>query len=432
VGESELSEPSVQTTLSPDRPDASAASVRVRVRVRNNGPARTLEPEGTLGLGGSTLPVTFPARALAHLQTTTFTSVVAVTAPKLWSPASPQLYELTLNVGHESSYTARVGLRELTWHGGRFYLNGRHVVLHGASLQEDALGHGDALTPGDQSRLVSELRAIAANTVRSQHPLDPGLLERLDAAGILVWQGVGPVEGAGNWYSTSPALLASAENQARSAIAAAALHPSIVAWNLVDEVAGNGHDGAEVRYVQDLTAWIHAHDPTRLVGVDVWGDHPPQRAGALYRGVDAIAETDYTGWYDSPLATPAQQLALMRTRLAAMEATFAGRVLLISEFGAEANALNAPGGPGGYSFQASLLARHIGVYAADPRLSGMLIWDLRDYPLNPLFMGGSIRSRLPRVRLIEGLIQKGLFSYAGAAKPSVRIVAQAFRRLPAD
>jgi hypothetical protein len=251
----------------------------------------------------------------------------------------------------------------------------------------------------------------------------------MDAAGILVWQGVGPVEGAGNWYSKSPAQLASAESQARVAVAAAALHPAIVAWNLVDEVAGNGHDGTEVRYVQDLTGWIHAHDPTRLVALDVWGDHPPQRAGAIYRGVDAIAETDYTGWYDSPQATPAQQRALMRSRLAAMEATFAGRVLVISEFGAEANALNPPGSPGSYSFQSSLLLRHIGVYAADAHLSGMLIWDLRDYPLNPLFAGGSIHSHLPHVRLIEGLIQKGLFSYPGAPKPAARAVAEAFRRL---
>jgi hypothetical protein len=59
----------------------------------------------------------------------------------------------------------------------------------------------------------------------------------------------------------------------------------------------------------------------------------------------------------------------------------------------------------------------------------MLIWDLRDYPLNPLFAGGSIHSHLPHVRLIEGLIQKGLFSYPGAPKPAARAVAEAFRRL---
>src|SRR5207245_10996583 len=177
------------------------------------------------------------------------------------------------------------------------YPNGRRLLLHGAWLQEDALGHGDALSPGDQATLVRELEAIGANAVRSQHPLDPGLLERLDAAGILVWEGIGPVEGAGNWFSKTPALLRGAEQQARTAVLAAALHPSIFAWNLVDEVAGNGQGGAEVSYVQSLTHWLHANDPTRMVAVDVWGDHPPAQAGAMYSDVDAVAEADYTGWY---------------------------------------------------------------------------------------------------------------------------------------
>src|SRR6202007_88043 len=161
-----------------------------------------------------------------------------------------------------ASYSARVGLRELTWHGGRLYLNGQRVLLHGASLQEDARPHRDALTPSDDDQLVAELRAIGANAVRSQHPLDPMLLERLDAAGILVWQGVGPVEGAGNWYSNTPALLRAAQQQARHAALAAALHPSIFAWNLVDEVAGNGRNGSEGGSAPSITRWLHSTDPT--------------------------------------------------------------------------------------------------------------------------------------------------------------------------
>ena len=96
-----------------------------------------------------------------------------------------------------------------------------------------------------------------------------------------------------------------------------------------------------------------------------------------------------------------------------MERTFAGKVLVISEFGAESNALNPPGSAGSYAFQARLLAEHIAVYAADPQLSAMLVWVLRDYPLTPTFQGGSIHNVLPKLRLIEGLNQKGLFTYDG-------------------
>jgi Glycosyl hydrolases family 2, TIM barrel domain/Glycosyl hydrolases family 2 len=430
VGQSELLQPSIQTTLQPDSPDAAQATVRVGVRVRNNGPERLIAPQATLSNGTQSIPIQLPGQTVAQGQTADFAANVAVADPALWSPSHPNLYTLSLAVGQESGYAARVGLRQLTWHEGRMFLNGRQLRLHGASIQEDAKGHGDALTLGDQAALVSELQAIGANAVRSQHPLEPALLERLDAAGIVVWQGVGPVEGASQWYSSTPKLEREAEQQARTAALAAQLHPSIIAWNLVDEVARNGHDAAEVSYVQTLTRWLHENDPDRMVAVDVWGDHPPVHAGGLYRGVDAVAETDYTGWYDSPQFSDAQQRAAMRARLRAQERTFAGKVLLISEFGAESNTLNPSGAPGSYSFQASLLARHIAVYAADPKLSGMLVWDLRDYPLVPSFEGGSIHFKLPSLRLIEGINQKGLFTYGGGAKPAVSTVARLFRALP--
>lgn len=430
LGESELASPTVQTTLTPDTRVAEQATVKVSVLVRNYGHRRIIVPEGSLLHGAQTIPLIFAGVELAHGQSATATASATVTEPALWSPASPSLYQLELAVGGESSYTARIGLRQLTWHGGRLYLNGRLLRLHGATVQEDTRGHGDALTPADQSAIVAELKAIGANAARAQHPLDPALLERLDAAGILVWQGIGPVEGAGNWYSNSPRLLADAEQQARTAAVAAELHPSIFAWNLVDEVAGNGFDSQEVQYVRTISHWLHANDPTRMVAVDVWGDHPPAHAGALYSEADAIAETDYSGWYDSPFDTPAQLAARMRARLAAMERTFAGKVLVISEFGAESNGLNPPSAPGGYAFQARLLAEHVAVYEADPRVTAMLVWVLRDYPLNPTFNGGSIHHVLPNVKLIEGLNQKGLFTYAGQPKSAVVVLARLFKALP--
>ena len=430
VGESELSDPTLQSTLSPDAPDASHASVRVSVLVHNNGPARTITPEGSLARAGQSVPIAFTPVTLEHGRTATSSAEVSVQSPSLWSPAAPNLYELSVSVAGESSYTANVGLRQLSWHGGRLYLNGVQLHLHGATIQEDAHGHGDALTPADQGAIVAELKAIGANAARAQHPLDPALLERLDRAGIMVWQGVGPVEGAGNWFSTTPGLTAAAEQQARTAVLAAELHPSIFAWNLVDEVAGNGRDSQEVEYVSTVAHWLHAHDPTRMVAVDVWGDHPPAHAGAIYANADAVAETDYSGWYDSPGDTAAQLAASMRARLTAMERTFAGKVLVISEFGAESNNLNPPGAPGSYAFQARLLSEHIAVYRADPRVTAMLIWVLRDYPLTPTFSGGSIHNALPRVRLIEGLNQKGLFTYGDQAKTAVGVVARLFHALP--
>jgi beta-galactosidase/beta-glucuronidase len=433
IGESELSEPTIQTSLTPDTPASSSASVKVSVVVHNYGPSRTLVPVGSLVHGAQTIPLSFPALTLAADESSSDTAVAQVLSPALWSPSAPNMYQLSLTLGPNTSYSANVGLRQLTWHGGHVYLNGTQLELHGASIMEDARGHGDALSPSDMAGIVSELEQIGANVARSQHPLDPALLERLDEAGILVWQGIGPVEGAANWYSTTPQLLADAEQQAKTAVLAAELHPSIFAWNLVDEVAENGRDAQEVSYVRSLTRWLHARDPTRMVAVDVWGDHPPKVAGPMYSEVDAVAETDYSGWYDYPHDSPAELESKMRKRLAAMERTFAGKVLVISEFGAESNGLNPPGSPGSYAYQAKLLAEHIAVYEADPHLTAMMIWVLRDYPLTPTFEGGSVKEVLPNLKLIEGLNQKGLFTYSGQPKPGVvSTVARLYKALPAE
>ncbi len=354
--------------------------------MHNNGPARTLAPEGTLSRPGHTIPVSFPRSAWAPNRRCAMSTTVTVPAPAVWAPGSPNLYELTLAVPGESSYTARVGLRQLTWSGGRMYLNGQPLELHGASIQFEAPGHGDALGPAEEEALVQELQAIGANAARSQHPLPASMLERLDAAGIMVWQGVGPVDPSGDWTGDHAALAERAQEDVRTAAQADALHPSIIAWNLTNEMAGNGHPGGQAQYVEAMAQWLHAYDPGRMVAVDVWGEHPPHpgRAPRCTRDVDAVSETDYSGWYEGLRDKPAQLRQLIRERLAAMNATFAGKVQLISEFGAEATALDKPEPP-------RLLRLPIAparpstsdLYEADPRLSGMLVWVLRDFALDP-------------------------------------------------
>jgi len=142
-----------------------------------------------------------------------------------------------------------------------------------------------------------------------------------------------------------------------------------------------------------------AANPTRLVRRGTCGATTRRRRRArLYSEVERRRpRTDYSrAWYDHPqdqhLATADADGA---RGFAAMRGTFAGKVLLISEFRrGNRNNLNAPGSPGSYAYQSRLLAAHIAVYEADPRLSGMLIWVLRDLPRStPPSRAGSIPRR---------------------------------------
>ena len=114
-----------------------------------------------------------------------------VPRPALWSPERPQLYSARITLrdrGAVQQVVRRsVGLRSVTVKHAHLYLNNRRVQLRGASIHEDMPGHGAALTEADMDRIVRELKDLGANVTRSHYLLNDRLLDRLDRAGILVW-----------------------------------------------------------------------------------------------------------------------------------------------------------------------------------------------------------------------------------------------------
>jgi beta-galactosidase/beta-glucuronidase len=426
VGASTLAAPDVETRLVD-----SDAVVTVSAHVRNRAAqARTIGVRGALARGDRRIGLPFrPVRVAAGAERLV-TARVRIEDPDLWQPGDPRLHDLELTVPGEAGYRARVGLRELRRSGDRVLLNGRRLELHGASIQEDAQLRGDALTGPDMDRLVAGLEAVGANATRSQHPLHPALLERLDAAGIVLWLGVGPVDAPGAWTSKTPALREQARHRVLDTVRQSQVHPSVIAWNLANEVAGNGHPDGQAAYIDTMARELHRVDPGRLVALDVWGAHPPRGAlGPMYDHVDAIGFTNYVGWYERPLAPRPVVATLLQQRLALARRVFAGKVLVVTEFGAEANRRNATTAPGGFVFQSRLLALHIRTYRRLPGVSGMLVWNLRDFAVAPSFAGGSITSLVPAIKLVKGVNQKGLLEYDGHPKPGLAAVRHAFAGL---
>lgn len=417
IGPSELLHPTIRTRLS-----GGAALVNMAVHVHNNGEPRTLGVKGTLSRGDRTVDFEFPATPIAKEGTAVLQTSVRVDDPVLWSPAAPNLWELALEVPGEATYRARVGLREVRTEGSRLLVNGAPVRLRGASIHEDVFGRGDGLRPSDQDRLVAQLKAVGANATRSQHPLDPGLLERLDAAGIMIWQGVGPTDAPGAWTSRGARRVRVAKDRVRTTFRQTQMHPSIITWNLANEVAGGGHPKGQIPYVDSMAAELHRIDPSRPVALDIWGAHPPRRMSRIYRNIDMIGWTNYIGWYESTHASASELRSLIRTRLRALRKVFPDKVIAVTEFGAEANGRNSTTRPGGYAFQAHLLDLHLSTYGSIPNLAGALVWNLRDFAVAPTFYGGSIKSQVPDIKLVRGLNQKGLFDVRNKAKPSVEVV----------
>jgi hypothetical protein len=423
LGRSQLGALTVRTRL---QDGAARANVTIGVRVRNRDASRTIHVRGALSRNGRTVAtLDFGPAGVHAAKSRMLATAVTVEHPALWSPSSPALYDLRVDVPGESTLRRRIGLREIDWDGGRLRLNGAPLVLHGVALPPDARGHGDALTSADEDAIVAGLRAARANATRSQLPLSEGMLERLDAAGILVWQEVGPWEPSGQWQAHTAARLAEASDRALRTAEADQADPSILAWTLTNEAAGNGQPDQQT-YVRQTAARLHALDPSRPVAVDLWGSQLPNDAGGMFPSVDAIGMTDYVGWYDGLSHDAAGQAAITQSRIARLRSLFPDKPIVITELGAGGSARVGGSDFGSLRFQAELLGRRLRELHDEPDLSGTIVWNLRDYALRPDFRGGSVLTDHPKLTLTPGLNEKGLYDYAGTPKPSLAAVRDAF------
>src|SRR3954468_952537 len=323
----ELSRPRLWTHLA-------GARARVTVAVEVRGGARV---RGVLRRGATSIPLRSAGRGRRVRATAT------VPHPALWSPGRPARYVLELRAPGADPLRVAVGLRELTLSPSGPRGHRRPLRLRGAELPPDARGHGDALTARDEARIVAELRAIGANAARAQFPLSDSLLRRLDAAGILVWQEVGPFTRAGDWYSGTR----EGRHRALETVVREQPHPSVAVWSLVNEAAGQGRDG-QVAYVRTTAGALRDLDPGRPVAVGTWGPHPPRAPGPMYAGVDALGVTDYVGWYDGAGLPPAAQDARALELLRALRRLFPDKLLVVNELGAAANAHSPPAALGGF------------------------------------------------------------------------------------
>ena len=424
VGASELGALTVRTRLQGSGA-ARRARVDVGVRVRNRDASRTLDVRGVISRDGRNVgTLRFGLAGVGGGTSRALSTAVTIDDPELWSPATPALYDLSIVVPGEATLQHRIGLREIAWDATGLKLNGEPLHLRGAALPADARGRGDALTGADEDAIVDGLKAVGANATRSQLPLSEGMLARLDAAGVLVWQEVGPWEPGGRWRFETPAQIEAARDRALRVAEAGQASASILTWTLTNEVAGNGQP-AQQEYIRQTARRLHELDPTRPVAADLWGRVLPNRAG-VFSAVDAIGVTDYVGWYEGLDKDAAGQAAMTAERLARLRGFFPDKPIVVTELGAAGTARVAGDGFGGLRHQAELLGRRLRELRDAPQLSGTIVWNLRDYALRPDFRGGSVLELRPNLTLEPGLNEKGLYDFAGRAKPSLAAVREAF------
>jgi beta-galactosidase len=240
-----------------------AARVTARTAVANDGvEAATFDIEQSIMDPDGRAVATGALRSLslAACGTGEFPLALTVAQPRLWSLESPGLHRLvtTIRAGGAvvDRYETPFGIRTIRFDPDRgFFLNGRHVEIHGTNNHQDHAGVGVALPDALQAFRVARLKEIGVNAYRCSHnPPTPEFLDACDQLGLLVLD-------ENRLMGVSPEQL----GQLESMIRRDRNHPSIIAWSLGNEEWALEGNIKGARIAATMQAFAHRLDPTRRI-----------------------------------------------------------------------------------------------------------------------------------------------------------------------
>ena len=193
----------------------------------------------------------------------------SVDAPRLWSPANPALYRVSVSIGDATvtdSVAVRTGFRSIVaTPAGGFAVNGSRIPIHGVTLYHDNAISGGALIAPDYEADLGHIRTLGANALRSAvMPHAQYLYDRCDELGMLVWVDApfhrSSFLGDVAYYAT-PQFEQNGLQQLQEIIAQNYNHPSVVMWGIFSRLWTRGNDVTP--YLGKLNAAAHALDPSR-------------------------------------------------------------------------------------------------------------------------------------------------------------------------
>ena len=408
-----------QVVVRPDLPCGNCdATVRVRTVLRNvSGAARKVRVGGRFGTRSLSLGTrTVPARGITSFETT-----IKVRNPRLWTPATPNLYSVDLGVfaGKKrlAAYDLKSGIRSVRVSSdGRLLLNGAVVSFRGVGYHEDSKEKGFAIDNSTREWLVNESKEIGATIMRTHYPPHPYLHELADRIGMLIWSEI-PVYSNKTKYLKQSTVRALAAKELRRNIETFQNHPSVATWSIGNELSARPGP-VQGFYIKRAVTLARQLDPTRPISLAVAG-YPSAGCQSEYAPLDIIGVNEYFGWYPGPSGQIFDRLALSGY-LDSVRQCYPDKAIVVAEFGAEANREGPVEEKGTYGFQQDFVNYHLSVHASKPWLSGSIYWALNEFRVRPNWEGGNPRPSPP-------IHQKGLATYDRSRKPAWYDVQRSFK-----
>jgi len=285
------------------RASPSEAVVAVKTQVRNSAAVAQLiflsvelVFDGEVVAKGQSVPAWLKAGASTHTDLE-----LTVLNPRLWSPASPALYQARVTAEDSTGETldvrlVRFGIRRIGFsRSGGFVINGDRLRLRGTNRHQEYPYLGYALPRAAQVRDARLIKEAGFDYVRLSHyPQSPDFLDACDELGIVVMNSI-----PGWQYIGGEVFCDACCQTARDLIRRDRNHPCVVLW----ELSLNETDMPDA-FMARLHAIGHEECPGDQMFTCGWRDrfdvyiHSRQH-GELHRwsnGDKALVVAEYGDW----------------------------------------------------------------------------------------------------------------------------------------
>ena len=356
-------------------------------------------------LSGQQITLSIPELKIKKTLTTDAEGKAALSMkakPILWSPATPKLYQVDIQLGSES-IRDEIGFRIIETRGKQILLNGNPIFLKGISIHEEKPnGGGRANSTADAHTLLSWAKELGCNYVRLAHyPHNEYAVREAERMGMLVWSEI-PVYWTIAW--TKADTYRNAERQLTDMIRRDHNRCNVIIWSIANETP---HSDARDQFLSRLSQKARSLDATRLISmameVTAANHHKNRLQDNMNQYVDVISFNQYIGWYRDVNDAPKMEWEIPYDK-----------PVIISEFGggAKYGLHGAKNQRWTEEFQENLYRENCAMLDKIDGLAGTTPWILKDF-------------RSPR-RVLNGIQdyynRKGLFSDDGHKKKAFYVL----------
>lgn len=303
--------------------------------------------------------------------------------PRLWNGTDdPFMYRAVVTLLQGEKEIDRVeqplGVRYFHVDSNRgFFLNGKHLPIHGVCRHQERAGVGNALRDMHHDEDVSIMREMGVNAVRLAHyPQAEYMYSLMDKEGWIVWAEipfVGPGGYADKGFVNQEPFMENGKEQLKELIRQHYNHPSICMWGLFNELKEEGDN--PIGYIKELNELAHQEDPTRPT------TSASNQEGAINFLTDLIAWNKYNGWYGASTAT-------LATWLDATHAKYPELKIGLSEYGAGGSIYHQQDSlkqsvPNSWwhpeNWQTEYHIRNWEIISSRPYVWGSFVWNMFDF-----------------------------------------------------